>query len=79
MSRAISLYTDRVALSLRSLQESEEEEARDPIRRDDAGDDAEASKSPPHDDTYGSSSNDPEGGHLVDCRAVGPTCKYSTD
>lgn len=74
MSRAISLCTDRVALSLRSLQESEEAEAHDPIRRDGT----EASNSPSHDDTYGASSNDPEGGHLIHRRTVGLPCKYST-
>lgn len=66
MSRAISLYTDRVTHSLRSLQESEEEEARDPIRQDDT----EASKSPSHEDTHDAPSNDPEGGHHIDCGSV---------
>ncbi|CAM9524584.1 unnamed protein product, partial [Laminaria digitata] len=46
MSRAITLYTDRVTHSVRSLQDSEQEETLNPVRQDDA----EASKSPPHED-----------------------------
>ena len=73
MSRAISLYTDRVTHSLRLLQEIEEEEPRDPIRQDD-----EAGKSPPHEDAHDTPSTDPEGGHHIDCRSVGLTCVYPT-
>lgn len=76
MSRAISLYTDRVTHSLRSLQENEEEEARGFIRQDDTG----GSRSPTHEDTHDAPSTDPEGGHHIDCgcRSLDLTCKYYT-